>query len=738
MNDRQEHPESVHQVVFRWQGNTDGGRTGIAPVAYSCERDRAWLLYEELSTLLRVDGGPDRRSLVRTTVSTGEVVLIHRRPGAEPGGRATTDCHALVGSRTQLASLPSIALAISEWPLPAAGGTGLDPVTMDWLQARWRAAGEKIQSRMPTLAPQLTEVVAAVLRAPTNRLSVRDGMLDDPAHHNMAPALLWGLHEIFGRRFAPDLTFATYDTTDDNGLRFVFVPEWRARATDDPRLSRITLYTDGAAVRSEPDGATEPAEALVRHYLRELREAGTGKALAALVKKVDWNPAAPAEEQWEDLSDRLGLSPGRQPQFPPPGTPGYEPMHQFPGYEPTHGPFDHDPGYEPMHGLPGYEPTHEAPGYPPPETPPSFPADPTPPLRRAPAEEPVHRPVHYPSEAPGRPSAEPRSANPRFPHGPQPDPQPANPPLVPFTEDEHETEPETGALPHAHVPIVAAPLIALDLPTGFRIWSWLPNALSQSRAARRDLGRKNYYAVREDFLEAVAATPPQNPEPLRSRLARLSDSELLELLVQDERTRPKVDLVLQALADRRRHRGRWQARLLSLSLLDERLYLDVVDQPQQASADHVDELVVATTAWLFAWAIRPHARVRGQLDGLRRLLPRPGTPPDPHHRALLRRIALEPHDRRAPDLPPQVWQGLLKALLTEEESALPTPRPTPPPTTDRRGRAATPALDHPQTRPPTISSRGPSHRTPGSGTLFLVLVVAFIVAILGTLAALLL
>ncbi|KOU61118.1 hypothetical protein ADK57_28775, partial [Streptomyces sp. MMG1533] len=314
MNDWERDHDLVDQVFFRWQGNAHSPqthRTGIAPVAYSCDEARAWQLYQELAPLLRVEGGPDRPSLVRTVVSTGEVVLIHRLAGKEPGGRPTTNCHALVGSREQLSILPSIALVAWKWsatpeiPYTEGGGPRIDPVRRAILQASWRDTSDKMRAHARALTPQLTEVTAAVLRAPEHRLSVKSERLADPRRFNMAAPLLWGLHEIFGNRFTSEFNFATFDTTDEHGLSIVFVPAWRASAAGDPLLSRISLdglpETDAAPPR---DKAEEIARELVRRYESS---SGHERSVADLLKKAPWNPSGPVEQQLEDLAALLGL-----------------------------------------------------------------------------------------------------------------------------------------------------------------------------------------------------------------------------------------------------------------------------------------------------------------------------------------------------------------------------------------------------------------------------------------------
>lgn len=79
---------SVHQVVFRWDGNQGRQGTGMKAVAHSCPAERAEELGRELGPLLWVSGtAAARQSVVRTLSRDGDVMLVQRWPTTDRGGR---------------------------------------------------------------------------------------------------------------------------------------------------------------------------------------------------------------------------------------------------------------------------------------------------------------------------------------------------------------------------------------------------------------------------------------------------------------------------------------------------------------------------------------------------------------------------------------------------------------------------------------------------------------------------
>ncbi|MFE4646568.1 hypothetical protein ACFRFS_37150, partial [Streptomyces sp. NPDC056730] len=88
---------SVHQVVFRWDGNQGRQGTGMTAVAHSCPAGRAEELGRELGPLLWVSGtAAPRQSVVRVLSRDGDVMLVQRWPTTDRGGRPSTVSHVLI------------------------------------------------------------------------------------------------------------------------------------------------------------------------------------------------------------------------------------------------------------------------------------------------------------------------------------------------------------------------------------------------------------------------------------------------------------------------------------------------------------------------------------------------------------------------------------------------------------------------------------------------------------------
>ncbi|MFJ1706549.1 hypothetical protein [Kitasatospora sp. NPDC088346] len=708
MNTTEQHPDLLHQVFFRWQGNTQSHRTGIAPVSYSCGQDAAWRLYEELAPLLRVEGGPDRPSLVRTVTSTGEVVLIHRTPSREPGGRPTTDCHALVGTPEQLTVSHCIALVSWKWPpKPESSRPPGDPrigrVPLDTLRASWQGTLPRIRTKLDDSAPQLTEITAAVLRAPGRRLSIRAEQLGNPSHINPAPVLLWGLHEILGDGFLPQFTFATLDTTDEHRLGIVFVPEWRASAADDPLRTRIPL-TDPPAPPAPPrDHAEAIAQELVHRYLSTVP--GRGRGIAHQLAGVSWNPAVPAEERLHRIGALLRLRPDSTGPSPaPPAVPVPAPVPA-----PEARPVADDRRERPAGRTSG------------PLTPVGTPAwTPVDGARRN--DEPFDQEAVPAPVQPAGTSTRPAGTGTGTGTGYQQEPE----------TSVYADTPQTPPGP----PDPPVPLPALAVPAPFSRRAHLRERLLQRPAA--DSGPESVRRGRAELLRIDRDTPHHTLLTLRHRLGRFPDQHLLDLLGQPGLRSPARHVLLQALADRSAHRTREDARTLCTRVLSERLYLYAEAEQRDPTgtdpgAEAVDETAVTTAAWLFAWAVAPYARDPEQRPGLDSLLHTIGTSPSRSDRALLLRISLAPYDGSVPDLPPRTWQKLVEYLDPEtgREAAhhREQPRGGPP-----RGRPAPPGV--PAARRPPDRSAGPD-RSGGSNELLVLAVGASLILALIVLVVLL-
>ncbi|MGA5043960.1 hypothetical protein [Streptomyces arboris] len=160
---------------------------------------------------------------------------------------------------------------------------------------------------------------------------------------------------------------------------------------------------------------------------------------------------------------------------------------------------------------------------------------------------------------------------------------------------------------------------------------------------------------------------------LAARLQELPDGPLLILLRAEDLPWASLDLLLAELghSSRLRTRDDETAHALCTEVLRNNLY---VRQNRRHPADSPSVAEMRERAGdLFSWAVAPlvrdprHALDLGELLNLI-LLEGRTTGQDQ-----LRRILVSPPGGRAPDLPPQIWQQVVKGLLT------PTAAPPPPP-----------------------------------------------------------
>ena len=268
----------VDQLVFRWDADNRSGNTGFGLVAWSCALDGAEEVRRLVATKLQVAGGAAAPGLVRIAArSRGEVLLVRREPGRDPGGRPGTVCHALLGPPRALPVETCLGLHRWSWPgsgIPLSEVSGrLDRVDADTLARAAAPWGESLAGALPRVAGPLAAAVAEVLRHPGSRYSFLDARGGEFPH-----LILWGLHGIFrGLRARHPLgwSFATHDSGDSEPFRFVFVPRWPASASHDPRRVRADL---GAP---RDDLAMEAATELVHLHLGHLRRAREGEPAVA-------------------------------------------------------------------------------------------------------------------------------------------------------------------------------------------------------------------------------------------------------------------------------------------------------------------------------------------------------------------------------------------------------------------------------------------------------------------------
>ncbi|URM89221.1 hypothetical protein LUW75_03460 [Streptomyces sp. MRC013] len=319
------HDRSADQIVFRWDTDNLSGTTGFGPVAWSCAPERADAVFRTAAPLLRATGEATAPALLR--LENGDrILLVHRAPWREAGGRAGTVCHALMGPADLLD--PATCLGLHPWSweggdLPLAEVRGaLPPVPGSALLPAADAGMRLLSDGLAPVRRELVGAVAEFLRHPKAGFTFLD------PSGGAAHRVLWGLYGLFGGRTARRWTFATHDTVESDLLRFVFVSRWTGEASG-----------SGARRRADPlercgDRAESVAERLVRHHLRE--EYAVGAALrraadrhrAARGGPVTW--LALAEAALSDLppdrpparfSGRLPDPPSNRPLDQPPGRP---------------------------------------------------------------------------------------------------------------------------------------------------------------------------------------------------------------------------------------------------------------------------------------------------------------------------------------------------------------------------------------------------------------------------------
>ncbi|KUF13569.1 hypothetical protein [Streptomyces silvensis] len=290
---------SVHQVVFRWDGNHGRQDTGMTAVAHSCVPERAAELGRELGPLLWVSGAAaERPSVVRTLSLDGDVLLVQRRPTTDRSGRPSTVSHVLIGDRGVLQPEQCLGLAYGGWR---------ERETVEQLSGRQprieradldRLVGSRQQdmlSLLPGVEHALILVTAELLRDPTQRVSL---LLERTTprgwpDREQVPLVYLGLFLLFGPWLKQPWTFATCDAVDTHALRLMSVPHWEPDSGGSGPLARVMGRTP-EEVRFEHRAASQLVDHLLAH-----REARPG--VPQLVDEL----ADGASLDWERRSVRL-------------------------------------------------------------------------------------------------------------------------------------------------------------------------------------------------------------------------------------------------------------------------------------------------------------------------------------------------------------------------------------------------------------------------------------------------
>ncbi|ROQ67443.1 hypothetical protein EDD93_1879 [Streptomyces sp. 840.1] len=194
---------------------------------------------------------------------------------------------------------------------------------------------------------------------------------------------------------------------------------------------------------------------------------------------------------------------------------------------------------------------------------------------------------------------------------------------------------------------------------------------------------------------------------LAERMRAVPDELLLAELRADGMPQESVELLLDELGSV----GRVSTRPESMrhELCAEALRNGLYFAPNRPGADSVSRTVLAEqSAALFTWAVAPLARDGRYLRDLQELLHRMSRDRNPAAGNWLRQSITDPPLGSAPDLPPVLWQQLLRDRITQTPVTYPAPRTQqPPPSPLAPAPAPVPAPDSPSAtrEPPTWLDR---------------------------------
>ncbi|MFT2015957.1 hypothetical protein ACMA1D_08960, partial [Streptomyces sp. 796.1] len=304
---------TVHQLVFRWEGNQGRQGTGMKAVAHSCSADRAAELGQELGPLLWVSGAAaSRPSVVRTFSRDGQVMLVQRWPTVDRSGRPSTISRVLLGSPAELKARQCIALAYGEgWSERATAEQAegvLPPVDCADIDRMARTRLPRMTERLEEVRTALIMVTAEWLRNPAQRVSLRADALpsDSDEDGDTAPLVYLGLFLVFGSWLGGEWTFATYDAVDSHPLRLTCVPHWEPGGGPG-RLARVV------AQLPRPPREEHKAAAVLVTYLLANPHARPG--VPPLVEGLRGGAALPWSQRYPRLRAVLTAldAPGRRP-----------------------------------------------------------------------------------------------------------------------------------------------------------------------------------------------------------------------------------------------------------------------------------------------------------------------------------------------------------------------------------------------------------------------------------------
>ncbi|PBC85757.1 MULTISPECIES: hypothetical protein [unclassified Streptomyces] len=679
----------VHQVVFRWDGNQGRQDTGMKAVAHSCSAGRAEQLGRELGPLLWVSGAAaERQSVVRTLSRDGEVMLLQRWPTTDRGGRPSTVSHVLVGDPRALKTRQCLGLSHGGWgnreSAERAAGR-LRPVECGQLDAVARRRLPGMQELLPTVQHALILVTAEWLRDPAQRVSLLtdEEKLPGWPGREAAPLVYLGLFLLFGSWLGQEWTYATYDTADTHQLRLMCVPRWEPDAGGSGPLARITGHPP-ADLRFEHRAAAR----LVSHLLAHPAD---GPGVPQLVDALKDGAALGWPQRRSLLKEILDAVPRTVPRTA-------AAPHRLPSPELASPEF-------PSRELPSQEfpsPELASPEFPSPEL--ASPEFPSPGLPSRGLPSPEDEPARSPVSRPVAPQPEPAPA----PVPPTPTLTPVSPP--PALTPEPPPEPAPTPAPPTPLPVPTPAPRPATLGTG-------PAAAPEASALHED-------------LRAPQRRNAQQRGLLRERLRTHSDGLLLDELRSTDLPADSLDLLLHELgdADRVRVRETKMRHELCAEVLGQGLYFE----PNGQGAQTLSRTAMASRAAdLFTWAVAPLARDERYRHDLQELLHRMCLDRHPTAGNWLWQSIITPVNGPAPDLPPALWQQILRDVIGQSVA----PR-TAPSTSHAVSPAAPVSTTSPEPsatvpEPPTVGARVSALATnPGCVVGTGVGVIAVLIAIL--------
>lgn len=252
---------------------------------------------------------------------------------------------------------------------------------------------------------------------------------------------------------------------------------------------------------------------------------------------------------------------------------------------------------------------------------------------------------------------------------PVPAPQPAPPPTLPTTPPTPTPPPVRPSAPRPAAPTTGPPAVGHETP-----------ALQEDLRAPR---RRN-------------AVPHGRPT---EDLYTLPDQALLDELRSGELSQEAMERVLNELGDEDRVRARGTA--MRHELCAEVLRNDLYLTWKGPGAEPASRMAMAhVAADLFGWAVAPLARDERYLIDLQELLHRVCLDRHPAAGNWLWESIIAPTSGRAPDLPPVLWQQILRDVITAPSTTTHAPSTT--------------QASHAPHASPEPSTVAPERRTSGS------------------------